>query len=78
MLFFLQRSAVQISNVQYKNIKGTSETAVAVTLDCSKSHPCQGIVMQDINLAKTNGGDAQALCKNVRVTKMGKVSPSCS
>ncbi|KAL5720577.1 hypothetical protein ACHQM5_013236 [Ranunculus cassubicifolius] len=73
-----QKSAVQISNVHYKNIKGTSDTEVAVTLDCSKSHPCQGIIMEDINLVKTNGGSAQALCKNIKLTKIGKVSPSCS
>ncbi|KAL5718914.1 hypothetical protein ACHQM5_011768 [Ranunculus cassubicifolius] len=73
-----QRSAVQISNVLFQNIKGTSDTDVAVTLNCSKTHPCQGIKMQNVNLVRSNGGAAQGLCNNVKMSEVGKISPVCS
>lgn len=73
-----QKSAIQISNVMYKNIKGTSDTKEAITFQCSKSHPCQGITLQDVNLKAANGAVAKALCINVKPTNNGNVSPICS
>ncbi|KAI3880915.1 hypothetical protein MKX03_024611 [Papaver bracteatum] len=74
-----QASAVQISDVIYKNITGTSASEVAVNFDCSKNHPCQDIVLQDINLVRDGDGKkAKASCKNVKLTQTGKVSPGCS
>ncbi|KAH7527856.1 hypothetical protein FEM48_Zijuj05G0010900 [Ziziphus jujuba var. spinosa] len=75
-----QKSAVQISNVIYSNINGTSSSEVALRLDCSESFPCQRIVMQDVNF-KPDGNDidnVEASCKNVQLRTRGKVSPSCS
>ncbi|PIA34536.1 hypothetical protein AQUCO_03700071v1 [Aquilegia coerulea] len=73
-----QKSAVQISNVLFKNVKGTSSSDVAITLECSKTHPCQEIKMQNINLVSVNKGAAKALCQNVNLAKIGKILPSCT
>ncbi|KAI3930171.1 hypothetical protein MKW92_041835 [Papaver armeniacum] len=74
-----QESAVQISNIIYKNITGTSASEVAVYFDCSKKYPCQDIVLQDIKLVRDEDGKAaKASCKNVKLTQVGKVSPGCS
>ncbi|KAF9602973.1 hypothetical protein IFM89_032976 [Coptis chinensis] len=73
-----QNSAVQISNVLFKNIKGTSASEVAIKLDCSKTRPCQGIKMQAINLVGKNGASAKALCSSIKLTKLGEISPTCS
>ncbi|KAF8398392.1 hypothetical protein HHK36_017319 [Tetracentron sinense] len=70
-------SAVQVRDVVYQNIKGTSASNMAINFDCSKSFPCRGIVLQDINLVKEGGATAKASCKNVICTKMGNVSPYC-
>ncbi|XP_031270986.1 polygalacturonase-like [Pistacia vera] len=72
-----QNSAVQVKNVVYKNIKGTSATDVAVKFDCSKSHPCQAIVLQNINLQEEGDHTAQAVCNNVDLDEIGFVSPRC-
>ncbi|KAF5197451.1 polygalacturonase, partial [Thalictrum thalictroides] len=72
-----QSSAVQISNVVYKNIKGTSASKVAIKFECSKKYPCKGILLQDINLVGENNKKANATCNNVRWTKRGIVIPSC-
>ncbi|KAJ9181100.1 hypothetical protein P3X46_009266 [Hevea brasiliensis] len=73
-----QRSAIQVKNVVYKNIKGTSASNVAIKFDCSKTYPCQGILMQDVILEREAGDHkAKALCNNVNLAEMGVVSPHC-
>ncbi|CAL1353263.1 unnamed protein product [Linum trigynum] len=76
-----QKSAVQIKNVVYKNVKGTSASEVAIKLDCSKSFPCQGVVLQDVHLVRQGSQEdkgARAVCSNVKLSEVGAVSPSCS
>ncbi|KAF9592068.1 hypothetical protein IFM89_011818 [Coptis chinensis] len=72
------KKAMRISNVFYKNIKGTSASEVAVNFDCSRTHPCKGIIMQDIQFVGEEGNSVEASCKNVELTKIGKNLPSCS
>lgn len=73
-----QDSAVQVKNVMYKNIKGTSASDVAVKFDCSKNFPCQGIFLENISLQRTGGDTAKAECTNVNSVDRGSISPTCS
>ncbi|TXG70441.1 hypothetical protein EZV62_005376 [Acer yangbiense] len=69
-----QSSAVQVKNVVYQNIKGTSASKVAVKFDCNENYPCQGIVLEDINLqAEESGESVEASCNNVQETEIGVV-----
>ncbi|KAK8961302.1 Polygalacturonase-2 [Platanthera guangdongensis] len=72
-----QKSNVQISNVHYKNIKGSSTSKIAINFNCSKSSPCRGIILDNINLVlsdeDTDG--AQSFCRNVEWIKKGVVVP---
>ncbi|XP_075645652.1 exopolygalacturonase-like [Castanea sativa] len=69
-------SKVKISNVSFKNIRGTSSTKEAVQLICSKSVPCQQVVVADVDLAfKGAGGSATSTCVNVMPTLSGKQNP---
>ncbi|XP_010418201.1 PREDICTED: polygalacturonase QRT2-like [Camelina sativa] len=71
-----QKSAVQVSNVLYKNIQGTSSRPVAVNFACSKSIPCRGISMQNVKLVDQTQQDvSKASCSNVRLNTLGNVSP---
>ncbi|KAK1397510.1 Endo-polygalacturonidase [Heracleum sosnowskyi] len=72
-----QKSAVQVKNVVYENIKGTSATDVAINFDCSEKHPCQDIVLKDIKLTGKDGDKVKAVCNNVEVEESGTVSPRC-
>ncbi|XP_022853803.1 polygalacturonase-like [Olea europaea var. sylvestris] len=73
-----QSSAVQVKNVVYQNIKGTSGSNVAIYLDCSKSYPCQGIVFQNVDLVREGGGSLKATCNNIEyLYNLGIVSPIC-
>ncbi|KAL6981205.1 Glycosidase, partial [Sarracenia purpurea var. burkii] len=74
-----QGSAVKVENVRYKNIKGTSASEVAIDLNCSKTLPCKGIVLQDVNLVRQSHGKTEASCINVNgLSSKGRSSPHCS
>jgi polygalacturonase len=73
-----QGTTVQVKNVLYQNIQGTSASDMAIKLDCSKSFPCQGILLQNINLKGKGGETVKALCNNVNLANMGVVSPRCT
>ncbi|EXB32775.1 Polygalacturonase QRT2 [Morus notabilis] len=74
-----QGSAVQISNVIYSNIKGTSDSKVAVKFDCSRTFPCKGISLQNVDFAPEDDGESiEASCENVWLNKIGRVSPKCT
>ncbi|XP_020587110.1 polygalacturonase-like [Phalaenopsis equestris] len=70
-----QKSAVQVSDVQYSNIKGTSASKFAINFNCSRSFPCSGIILEGIDLVKNGGGSAKSFCANVKLTKKGTVIP---
>lgn len=72
-------SNVQIKDVTYRNIWGTSSTKVAVNFQCSKTFPCENIVLQDIYLVH-NGRDGAATssCNFVDGDSYGNQKPpSC-
>ncbi|XP_071687779.1 polygalacturonase-like [Rutidosis leptorrhynchoides] len=72
-----ETSGVEVSNVRYKNIKGTSITVEAVKFECSISNPCRGIRMHNIKL-KTPNRATISTCENVHGSSSGLAIPrSC-
>lgn len=77
----MQPSSVKISDVLFKNIKGTTTSKIPVTLSCSELVPCTGVRMEDIDL--TYSGDPsfkenmpfQSSCMHAIVTHAGKQNP---
>ncbi|KAK2440288.1 Pectin lyase superfamily protein [Trifolium repens] len=72
-----QDSAVQLSNILYQNIKGTSASEVAIKLECSQAVPCKGIHLQDVILTPEDNDYTIAKCDNVRYSKSGILNPKC-
>ncbi|XP_017984474.1 PREDICTED: exopolygalacturonase [Theobroma cacao] len=69
-------SRVKISNVSFKNIRGTSATQVAVELTCSSGIPCENVEIGDINLSYIGTeGPATSRCSNVKPIITGKQTP---
>ncbi|XP_077251982.1 exopolygalacturonase-like [Tasmannia lanceolata] len=69
-------SAVQISDIIYQNIKGTSFTKLAVNLICSSGAPCQGVQLNNIDLTYQDAGQKVAsMCQNVKPTVTGVQNP---
>ncbi|KAD3067873.1 hypothetical protein E3N88_35753 [Mikania micrantha] len=72
------KSGVKISDVAYKNLYGTSSSNIAITLNCSRSVPCSGISMKNINLSSIKPGKSlSASCINVQGTEVGVNPGSC-
>ncbi|XP_047086286.1 polygalacturonase-like [Lolium rigidum] len=71
-----QESAVEVSNVVFKNIRGTTISKDAIKLSCSKNLPCSGIALEDIDLKLQGGkGDTESTCQNAKWRKSGNVVP---
>lgn len=71
-------SAVQLSDVLYQNIRGTSASEVAIKFDCSETKPCRDINVEDVFLKTQGHGEAVATCDNVRFVNRGNLVPQCS
>ncbi|XP_031113893.1 polygalacturonase QRT2-like isoform X1 [Ipomoea triloba] len=69
--------AVGVSNVVYRNIRGTSARELAIRFECSKTVPCKGILLENVNLIGEDKGVVKAECSNVKYANIGHVFPSC-
>ncbi|KAJ8651078.1 hypothetical protein MRB53_004101 [Persea americana] len=72
----VKNSGVKISQVTYSDIQGTSASQVDLKFDCSATHPCSGIELQDVRLTYQNH-QPLASCKNADGTATGLVEPPC-
>ncbi|KAG8634146.1 hypothetical protein MANES_17G015161v8 [Manihot esculenta] len=69
-------SKVKISDVIFKNIRGSSRTPTAVQLTCSSSVPCKNVELSNVNLQYTGSkGPAKSICTNVKPKIIGKLIP---
>ncbi|KAJ4722322.1 polygalacturonase-like [Melia azedarach] len=70
-----QVSGIKISDIIYRDIRGTSATPIAIKFDCSTKYPCKRIRLQNVNLKYLNQ-DAQSSCNNVIGKALGGVQPN--
>ncbi|XP_044333960.1 exopolygalacturonase [Triticum aestivum] len=66
-------SGVILKDITFKNIKGTSSMPVAVLLRCGV--PCQGVVLQDVDLKYMGEGGSSSKCENAMATYVGYQHP---
>ncbi|KAG2272488.1 hypothetical protein Bca52824_067043 [Brassica carinata] len=73
-------SKVKLSDVTFKNIKGTSATKIAVKLICSVGTPCTNVALADINLVHNGAeGPAVGACANMKPVLTGQmIPPACT
>ncbi|XP_073147042.1 probable polygalacturonase At1g80170 isoform X2 [Henckelia pumila] len=73
-----EETGVEISNVRYKEIHGTSSSEIAINLKCSNSVPCYGIWMESIELKSTIiGEDVVADCANAHGQELDVFPAPC-
>ncbi|KAK9664970.1 hypothetical protein RND81_14G080800 [Saponaria officinalis] len=70
-----QESGVEVKDVTYENIHGSSATQVAVKFDCSPKYPCNSIRMYDVRLTY-KGQLATAFCANAGGIVAGVIEPT--
>ena len=69
-------SAVEVSNVVFKNIRGTTVSKDAIKLSCSDTISCSNIVLENIDLKIEGGkGDTESTCRNAKWQESGTVVP---
>ncbi|KAG5527430.1 hypothetical protein RHGRI_028351 [Rhododendron griersonianum] len=68
-LDFTQTSAVEVSNVRYIDIHGTSSGKTAIKFACSETVPCTDISMNDIDLTSDGTRNTTSSCQNVQGTQ---------
>ncbi|KAL2510521.1 Exopolygalacturonase [Abeliophyllum distichum] len=69
-------SKVKISDVHFRNIRGTTVSTISVSLNCSRTFPCEGIELADINLTPSAGiGKLTSACSNAKYILRGKLNP---
>ncbi|KAL0281897.1 UNVERIFIED_CONTAM: Polygalacturonase [Sesamum angustifolium] len=69
-------SSIKITNVSIKNVRGTTNSAEAVTLICSSLKPCENVELGDIDLTYNgNQGPITTKCTNVKPKFVGKQNP---
>ncbi|KAI9080948.1 hypothetical protein K1719_037109 [Acacia pycnantha] len=68
-------SKVKISDVTFKNIRGTSGTKEGVTLICSAGVPCQNVKLSNVKLTY-RGKQVVARCANAKPIVKG-IAPAC-
>ncbi|GFZ08365.1 pectin lyase-like superfamily protein [Actinidia rufa] len=62
-------SAVQVSNVYFSDVQGTSAGEEAITLDCSSHTPCDNITIEDVRItSEKTGSEVYSTCKNAKGT----------
>ncbi|KAF3436479.1 hypothetical protein FNV43_RR23571 [Rhamnella rubrinervis] len=74
-----QQSKWKITDVHFKNFKGSSVTNAAVTIACSAAFPCDGVELKDINLSyagpKAKNPTVVSTCSNAKITHLGIQNP---
>jgi hypothetical protein len=57
--------AVKVSDVTFRNIRGTSISKHAIQLHCDEVLSCTNIILEGINITSSIGEEVHASCKNV-------------
>jgi len=60
----LQERALEVSDVTFSNIHGTSAGKYAVKLLCESNIGCTDIIINNINIKPISGGEALVSCSN--------------
>jgi len=73
----LKENNVQISDVTYSNLQGTSKTPFAISLNCSQSVPCTLMEFDTVNIVSSDRRvKAKASCINAHGNTKGYINPA--
>ncbi|KAM3388812.1 hypothetical protein ACQJBY_011132 [Aegilops geniculata] len=67
--------AVALSNITYKNLRGTSKHKTAVDFNCSESGSCTKIHVNSVAITAADGGGTVSRCQNAQGDTFGHVYP---
>lgn len=74
-----KQSLYKISDVHFRNIRGTSSFNMAVSLACSATNPCDGVELTNIDIAyagiSTKNAGIASECFNANIALKGTMNP---
>ncbi|GER34696.1 pectin lyase-like superfamily protein [Striga asiatica] len=71
-----QASNVRLSDIHFRNIRGTTTSPVAVSLNCSSTYPCTGVELSNIDLRPAGRmGPVRTACSNAKFFVKGRINP---
>lgn len=70
-----QTSALQVKNISYIRVKGTSATENAIKFACSDNYPCKGLYLEDVQLVPESGGILNSFCWEAKGSSSGQIYP---
>ncbi|MCL7033153.1 hypothetical protein MKW94_003347 [Papaver nudicaule] len=70
-----QTTSVEVGDISFMRIKGTSATEEAIRFACSDSSPCERIYLEDIELLSISGGTTSSFCWQVEGSSFEQVYP---
>lgn len=66
---------MEISEIIYQNISGSTNSAKAIKFDCSDTVPCSNLVLSNVDLEKQDG-TVETYCHSAQGFGYGIVHPS--
>jgi polygalacturonase len=70
------QSAVKVSDVAFRDVRGTSADEIAIDLVCSDSVGCDNIVLENIDIRSTiPGKQTYSRCNNAHGTAAKETNP---
>lgn len=72
----MQTSAVQVRNISFIDIQGTSATEEAIKFACSDASPCEGLYLKNIFLESCFGGNTRSYCWQAHGFARGVMHPA--
>ncbi|KAL6006309.1 hypothetical protein ACLOJK_040356 [Asimina triloba] len=72
-----QTDAVQVSNLKFADLRGTSTSEAAINLSCSETVACAAILLHNVNFTSAvPGPSSKSYCLNAQGSADGLVEPS--
>ena len=68
-------SAVQLSDISFIGVKGTTTTKTAINLRCSGSVGCTNILLDDINIKSVYSKDVSSSCIDAHGSSRNVIPP---
>lgn len=66
---------MQVENVTFRQVEGTTQKTIGVELKCSMTVPCKDIVIDSVHILSRDNKNASVICNNAEGRVQGQNIP---